>query len=299
MKAYYYILAILICRVIQAVCSKRTSNEINSIPHLIKYAVFSKLVSAAFALMLLLAEGATAKPTPLAIIISVASGLTLFACSYFSTYAMKSGTVSAVSMFGTAGLLMPLIFGFLAFGQRIKALQWVGVAVFFISSYLLLSNSKKMCSNYSLKTVVLLIGNLVANGSTMITQQLYTRYVPNGSVSLFSFVSFASVGMIGLAFLPTLKYKGADRKANSDTRLTKSLLICGALLAIASFVINQFATICTAFVSPVILFTVINGGGTIISTIVAAMLYQEKLNTRTITGVVLGILSLVMVKAFA
>lgn len=52
-----------------------------------------------------------------------------------------------------------------------------------------------------------------------------------------------------------------------------------------------------ATISPVILFTFINGGSTIIGAIVAAAVFKEKLTVKSVVGILLGIISLVVIKA--
>ena len=69
------------------------------------------------------------------------------------------------------------------------------------------------------------------------------------------------------------------------------------VLSTAVFIINQLATLATAIVSPVILFTFINGGSTIIGAVVAALMFKEKFATRSVTGIVLGVLALIIIKA--
>lgn len=175
-------------------------------------------------------------------------------------------------------------------------LQGVGTAIFFVSAWLLIKNSKNTYNGFSLKTLLLLIGTMLANGLTMLAQQMYTYYVPNGSISLFSFLSFGSVAAAGL---PTAFAMGKSEKYKSeDLKLGKTLYICGIALAAAVFVINQFATKLTALLPPVFLFTFINGGGTIISTLAAAAIYKEKLSVYSILGVIIGICSMIMIKLF-
>lgn len=148
--------------------------------------------------------------------------------------------------------------------------------MFFVSAFLLLKSSKDTYNNFSVKTVLLLIGTLVSNGGTMLMQQMFTHYLPDGDVTLFSFISFATVAVLGLPAILLIKPKQNNEGTTQENKLTKALIIYGIALAVALFIINQFATLCTVLVSPVILFTFINGGGTIISTIVAAILYKEK-----------------------
>ena len=220
-----------------------------------------------------------------------------FFSSFFSTYAMKSGTISLNSMFSTAGMLVPLIAGIFLFGEPIRPMQWAGVGVFMISACLLIGSSKDIFNGFSIKTFFLLIGSMLANGGTMLAQQMFTSYVPDGNITVFSFLSF---GIIALLTHITSFFMGRHKEAVGETKdkPSKTLIICAFFLAVAVFVINQLATLSTALVSPVILFTFINGGGTIISTIVAAIVYNERLTKKSVAGVVLGIISLVIVKMF-
>lgn len=298
--ATLYIGIILIFRVVQAIFNKRSSIEVKNIPMLIGYTSYKMSISAVLAFGLLLIAGNGIKIDFLTFVIGTFSGLSLFLSTFFGVYAMKSGTVSLNSMFGTAGMLVPLFAGIFLFGQPISIMQWVGVGIFFVSAFLLVKNSKQTYSNFSFKTMLLLIGSLFANGFTMFAQQLFTAYVPTGDVSAFSFVSFAVLALLGGIVFAVLSIKNNKKSAKEKESLkfTPILFVCGVALAVSVFVINQLATMSTLLVSPIILFTFINGGGTIISTVVAAILYKEKLTLNTILGVIIGVVSLVIIKMF-
>lgn len=293
---YFYLLSILIARVVQAIFSKRSSNEAKNIPITVKYTAYQYGISAVLGLLLLLTDISGIKINTATVIIALLSGISLFFSTFFSIYGMKSGTVSLVSMFGTAGLLVPVIAGVFLFGQKISLLQGIGMAVFFFSAWLLIKNSKNTYNGFTLKTFLLLAGTMLANGTTMLAQQMYTHYVPGGSISLFSFLSF---GIAAAASLPAaLLAEKSDKYGGQNISMGKTLYICGAALAMAVFVINQFATSLTALLPPVFLFTFINGGGTIISTLVAAGIYKERLSVYSISSVITGIASLIMIKLF-
>lgn len=293
-----YISIILLCRVAQAIYSKRSSNEIKNIPMLVGYTSFQNAVSAFLGLILILLTGAGLLADNLTVLIACFSGITLFFATFCNICAMKSGTVSLSSMFGTAGLLVPLIAGVFLFDSSIALMQWVGVALFFVAAWLLIGSSKKIYSNFSLKTMIFLVGAMLSNGGTMLAQQMFTAYVPDGDVSVFSFMSFGIIALLGGIMYLIMFKKNTSSESAEQIKFPKSLVWCGIILAVAVFIINQLATLATAFVPPVILFTFINGGGTIISTVVAAVMYKEKLSKRSVIGVLLGILSLVIIKLF-
>lgn len=289
-----YISIILMCRIVQHICGKNTSNAIKDISCFIQYCSYSNILSTIFGLLLIIIAGNGFRCNLTAFLISFFSGLMLAASSGFSLAAMKSGTVALTSLFATAGLLVPCITGIFLFGQPMTWGQWGGIALFFVAAYLLIGSSAKIYSGFSLKTLILLIGTMLANGFTMLSQQMFTFFVPGGDVSVFSFLSFGIVGVLML-ILACIPAKGETK---IQYRLSNKLLILGAVSAVAVFIINQLATLSTALVSPAILFAFINGGSTIIAAIVAAICFHEKLTLRSILGITIGVVSLIIIKAF-
>lgn len=290
-----YITAILLLRIVQALCNKNTSNEIRSIPMLLRYGVLKNILSAALGLILILYTRNTLHFQAMTVLFAAFAGLSLLLGSFFSIYAMKSGTVSLNSMFATAGMILPIFAGALLFHKPISPLQIVGLGLFFISAYLLIVSSRETYATFSAKTFLLLIGTLLANGCTMLAQQMFTQYVPDGDVSLFSCLTFSMSALLSWGIY-LLRYR---KKPTEDAGFSRSLILCGCALAVAAFVINQFVTVLTKSVAPVVLFTIVNGGDTIISTIVAAVVYRERLGKRSVVGIILGVFSLVLIKLFA
>ena len=289
-----YISIILMCRVVQHICGKNTSNSITGISCFIQYCSYSNILSAILGLLLILVVKNGFNCNLSTFLISCFSGIMLAASSGFSLAAMKSGTVALTSLFGTAGILVPCIAGIFLFGQPMSWGQWGGIALFFVAAYLLIGSSAKIYSGFSLKTFLFLVGAMLSNGFTMLAQQMFTFYVPNGEVSVFSFLSFGVVGVL-LLILACIRTKGEQKV---QYKLSPKLLVLGAVSSVVVFIINQLATLSTSLVPPAILFGFINGGSTIIAAIVAAVCFREKLTLRTIFGIAIGVISLIIIKAF-
>lgn len=289
---YVYIAAILFARVIQAVFNKRSSNKISGVCMSFRYISYQYAISALLGLVLLFFETG-GKPDVLTLLISALSGISLFFSSLFGIYGMKSGTVSLVSIFSTAGLIIPIAAGVFMFDRPISLMQGVGVGIFFISAWLLIKSSRSIYGNFSFKTLLLLLGAMAANGITMLAQQMYTYYAPNGSISMFSFISFGLASVFGavMSFI-------VPNNEKQELKIEKDLIICGIALAGAIFVINQFVTALTVSLPPVLLFTLVNGGGTVISAVTAAVMYKERLSVASVAGIIAGVISLIIIKAF-
>lgn len=289
-----YITIILCCRVVQHLYGKKASMMVDTISETLHYNGFRQCVSAVLALGLILVGGKGFIINSQTVALSVLSGVMLAASMSFSLYAMKTGMVSLVSLFGTAGMIIPCLAGVFLFDTPIMPMQWVGFALFMLAAYLMIMGSKQTVRGFSIKTLLLLLGVMFAEGFTMMAQQMFTQYVPDGDVSVFSFLSFGILGLVMLAALPLFKGKSKEKMPP----MPKSLKMYGIILAIAVLIINQLATKATAFVPPVILFTFINGGSTVIAAIVAAIVYKEKLQVRSVIGIVLGVTSFIIIKAF-
>lgn len=288
-----YIGIILLFRVAQHICNKKTSNRLTAPTMLLKYCSFRNLLSAFFGIILILFSGNGFKCDLTTFFISLFSGLMLTASTGLGLVVLKSGTVALSSMFGTAGMLIPCIAGIFLFNEPMSLGQCGGMLVFFVAAYLLISSSKKIYNGFSLKTFLLLLGVLFAEGFTMLSQQLFAYLRPNGDVSVFSFLSFGTSGIIMTAasfFTPKTK------ENNSNVKLTSDVFILGTILSVAVFLINQFATLAAAIVQPVVLFTFINGGSTIIGSVVAAIFFKEKMTAKSIIGIILGVIALIIIK---
>lgn len=302
---WLYIFIIMLMRVVQSVFSKKASASVPSSANgYISYTLYSKVLASAFALILFLIDvfrGVTIQNVGLTALYASLSGCALAITSLCSLYALSTGTMALSSLFGTAGLLIPAIAGIFMFDEILSVWQWVAMAIFMVGAYLLIGSSKAIFGKFSLKTFFVLLLSLVMNGATMLLQKVFGMTVEGGNVSLFSLLSFASGAALLAISLIIIKAKNAvsAKKLGIDRPhevFPKSLYLFGLALAFALFVINQLATLSTPLISAVVLFAIINGGATLISAIVGAVMYKEKLTVRSIVGLILGIGALILIK---
>ena len=80
--------------------------------------------------------------------------------------------------------------------------------------------------------------------------------------------------------------------------LSKKLYLFGALLAAAIFTINLLVTVLARTVESVVLFTVSSAMSIIITSVVGAVFFKEKLTLRNIFGIVLGIGAVLIINFF-
>jgi drug/metabolite transporter (DMT)-like permease len=108
---------------------------------------------------------------------------------------LKVTTLVVNQIFSVGALIIPCIVGIFFFNEPMSIWQWLGVLLFAIAMYFMVSETKvkqdKKKGRFSLKTILLLLLTLFAGGGTMVAQKAFAVVVPNGSVVTYSFLMFA------------------------------------------------------------------------------------------------------------
>jgi drug/metabolite transporter (DMT)-like permease len=209
-------------------------------------------------------------------------------------------------MFSVGALCIPCIAGIFFFDEPMSLWQWVGLALFIVAMYFMVSPTKKETKDISkkttVKTIVMLVLTLIAGGGTMVAQKAFAKIVPNGSAAMYSFLTFALNAIMlyacyGVIRLPQKKKivnvgEGEERKSEA---LSKLLWICGFILAFAIFVINMLVTELGKSVDSAVLFSVSYAISIIITILVGAIYYKEKITSKCMIGILLCIGALAII----
>ena len=296
MLEYTYLLIILLLRLPQTLFNKRSSGIVEGAPAYFAYGAYRYLLSGGMALVLLLIAGGFSGVSPKALAISAIGAIALGSNLFFGLEALKDGAMVLASMASSAGLLLPCIFGVFMFDEPMSPMQLIGILLLIFSGWLLIGYSKKLKGSFTPRTMLLLLGSMLSNGFTMVAQKMFSKYLPDVSVSVFSFLAFGLVGVgmcIGLFPQLTKKEKHEEIK-----KLPKALWFYGAGLSTILLIINQLATIAAKVIPSAIMFPINDGGATIITALTGAVVFKEKLTPRSVAGLVLGIAALIVINLF-
>ena len=303
---FFFIIGLM--RVIQKVCSKKVSNQIEG-PAYLHYGGYYQLIAAALSLIALLYYGFSGLNTTMVLCsIGMAAFITLGL--FTEMQALKGASLILVQMFAAGSIVLSALFGhFFLDGQEMNVYQWLGLVVFLISIYFMVSQDKSKAEDeqeqpkkkISLKTLIMLILMFIAEGGMMIVQTVFGTLVKDGNTALFSFVMFAINALILYVcyLVKALFIHKPVRQVEKKLKfLPKTLLICGAFLAFALAVINILATELTAMVPAALLFSISNAIAIIVTMLVGGIVYKEKVGVKNIIGIVLCAVSLTVVGAF-
>lgn len=290
--AAFLILSIMAMRVIQSVFSKRTAIVMPSgVKVYVWYMAISKGFAAAFALITLILSGNFSGFNGWAVLIAACSGMFLTIASLCGIKALLGGTMTLQSVFSASGLIIPCVLGIFAFNEKLTAVHVACMGGVLVSMMLLIGASKNIMGGFSAKTLLFLIMSLVSNGMTMFCQKLFGMLFPDGNVAMFSLLTFlipSAVLFISLIFIPN---------DENRTKFPKKLVHYAIYQAFAVFVIQQFVTLLTPVMHSAVLFTLVNGSATIITAIVGALMYKEKITAKSALGIAVGVGALILINA--
>lgn len=296
MLEYSYFLIILLLRLPQNIFNKRSSGIVRGAPAYFAYGAYRYLLSGGMALVLLLFAGGFSGVSLKALAISAIGAVALGSNLFFGLEALKSGAMVLSSMAGSAGLLLPCVFGIFMFDEPMSLMQLFGILLLIFSGWLLIGYSKKLKGSFTPRTMLLLIGSMLSNGFTMVAQKMFSKYLPDVSVSVFSFLAFGLVGVgMCVGLVPQLTKK---EKREEIRELPKALWFYGAGLSTILLIINQLATIAAKVIPSAIMFPINDGGATIITALTGAVVFKEKLTARSVAGLALGIAALIVINLF-
>lgn len=295
MKDYIFLIIILLLRVPQNFSSKKTSGLVTNSQSYFLYGTYSYILAGLIAFVMLLFDGMSGFSLP-AVGISALGAVSLAVSLFCSIEALKSGVMVLAAMAGSAGLLLPCIAGIFMFNEPMRPMQFIGIALLIFSGWLLIGYSKEQTGSFTPRTLLLLIGSMLSNGSVMLAQKMFSKYLPDTSVSIFSFLTFGLIGIgMFIGLVPSLLSQSGRAKIAA---VPKPVFLYGTISSIILLTINQLATLAGRNVPSAIMFPINDGGATIITAITAAIFFKEKLTVRSVCGLILGIGSLIVINLF-
>ena len=280
-----YIVIILFCKLLQPLLNKKCSMELSDTSMFMKYMVIRQFAAAVIAFLLC---GFSVQADLQMLLFGAVFALCLTVCTYAGIAAMQGSAMVMVSLFETAGLLVPCIAGIFLFSEPLKTAHVIGVSGCIVSAFLL--SGGNVITKLSFKAWLLLLVCLLSNGGIMLTQKLFAIYLPDGNIAVFHFWGFLLSAVFSL-----LVYGFAGKQRALCSKITIKLGLYGVILSAAMLTISMLSTFVSGFVSAVVLFSMVNGGGLLLCTVVSAFVYKEKLTVKMLAGLFLGTVALMMI----
>ena len=215
------------------------------------------------------------------------------------TLAMNSGHMGITLLIQNSSLLIPSVFGMIAWGEKMTLFK--GLGIFFILALLALSvgddtTAAGSMRNWNKKRWMLLTGlSFFGNGMLGILQGLMSRASAETSSATFTFWTsiFSIIVAGGLYLFSRMRGQGVKLTRNKRDAAVFGGLIAGIGVGTAGG--NSFSIQALTQLPSLVFFPLRQGGLVLVMWLVGILLYREKVTRRGLIMLATGLLGLILI----
>lgn len=290
---YLFLLIALFAGTTKGYCGKRTSGYTSSIGDATLANIIRMLLCIVIGFVLILVTGDVGRliPNRNMLLISLLSGVATAVFVVTWLISVKKSAYMMLDIFLMLGVLIPLIASSIFFHEGIKVTQWLGIAVLFAAVTVMCSYNNSIKERLTPGALLLLIACGSANGIADFSQKLFTKCVPEGSAAVFNFYTYVFAALVLVIFFAVTRKQGES----IDGRNLKKIFGFILIMAICLFANSYFKTLASRHLSAVLLYPLNQGCALILSAVMAAVLFKEKLTAKAIVGMLTAFAGLLII----
>ena len=245
------------------------------------------------AAVILLCWGGFGASSVFTIVLGVAFGAVTALQGITNIAALQVGPMSYTSVIISFSTLISSLSGVMFFDESLGWAQIVGM-VLMLASFVLAAKSDVDEKKANLKWLFLCLIAFVATGGIGVMQKVHQSSEYRDELNAFLIIAFVSSAVL-CAFFAALMKRRESRFAEEKNGKRQVWLLLGIMIASGACVAvnNKFNLYLSGVMDSAVFFPIVNGGGLVLTTLAAVLLFKEKLSTKQWIGVVLGIASVV------
>lgn len=290
---YLFLSFALLSGLIKGYCGKKTSGYVEEYRDSVAANIIRMLLCVVIGFLMLFAQGETSllKTNTQTLLITLLSGVTtsLFVTSWLVS--VKSGAYMLVDVFLMLGVLVTTALSRIFFAEEIGLKRCIGLVVLFVAILIMCSYNNQIKKKIDLKSILLLVLCGGSNGLTDFSQKIFVKTVENGNPAVFNFYTYVFSAITLILILPIF-CKGNSKKIN--TASFKKISVYIAVMAICLFANSYFKTVAASYLSAAQLYPLNQGAALILSSVMAAVCFDEKPNGRSVLGLIIAFIGLLI-----
>lgn len=210
--------------------------------------------------------------------------------------ALKCGPMSYTTVITSFSTLITALSGAMFFGEHLGAIQIVGIALV-LASFVLAVKSEGEKKSAGTKWLILCIIAFVTTGGIGIMQKLHQSSDFKEELNAFLIISDLTAALICAVSAIILKSRDDRVAAEKPARNQKGMLILLAIMLLNGVCIalnGKFNLFLSGVMDSAVFFPTVNGGGLVLSTVAAVILFKERLTVKQWIGILLGTVAVVL-----
>lgn len=292
--AYLYLSIALLAGATKGYCGKRTSGRITGWygTMLTNFVRMLLCIVIGFGMVLVGGDLKGLLPDGKALLVYAISGISTSVFVVTWLVAVRTSAYVLMNVFLMLGVVVPMSLGSLCYGETIHWNQWVGLLVLLIATLILCSYNNGIKEKLTAKGFAVLLICGIANGITGFSQKMFQKEAIDAAASVFNFYTYV-ISALSLALVLLFVRRPAGEQG-------KPLAVRGVLgyvvvMAVSLFLNSYFMTLAAAGIPSAQLYPLDRGVSIILSGLMSAVFFKEKLTGKAITGLVLAFIGLLII----
>lgn len=217
---------------------------------------------------------------------SIVYGLLLFLAQGLYTLALKTGNTSVCALVYSFGFLIPTVAGSIFWSEPFGINQYIGLALAIATLFLTTSTEKR--EGVGKSYLLPLFGAALSSGGLGVMQKVQQSAAISDRTHGFLFYAFVVAFLISVVgFLTQRGTGGKPQKSFSVRSATAGICFGGA---------NYLNTVLAGKMASSIFFPVQNIGTLTLSVLLSVLIFKEKISRRKAAGLILGVVTILVLK---
>ena len=268
-----------------------TNNASGGLTAVFLYNAIVGVVSA----VILLAWGGIAQVSLFTLLLGLVFGLVTTVQTVTMLKALQIGPMSYTTLITSFSTLIPTLSGALFFDEKIEIAHIIGIVLMLISFFCAVekgTDEKKV----SVRWLVFCLIAFLCTGGIGVMQKIHQSSVYKDELNAFLVFAFA----VSFLFSSVMTVVCGKREKTALLPTTEQgkinwLLLGGLVLAGCTVAVNNKLNLyLSGVMDSAVFFPIVNGGGLVLTTLGAVLIFKEKLSIKQWCGVIIGILSVIL-----
>ena len=289
---YLFLCISLLAGAAKGFCGKKASGIVTGLRDSVLASILRMGLCVIIGLAIVICTGSTAHlyPNTVLLLTSALSGVStsIFVVSWLCS--VRKSAYMLVDVFLMLGVLVPILLGNICFSEQISGNQWLGIGILFCAVIVLCSYNNSIKAKLTLPALLLLALSGLTNGITDFSQKLFTNLLPETPASVFNFYTYVFAFITLSICLLFFKKEAAGRQQPFNK-------IFGYIpvMALCLFANSLFKTMAATHLDSVLLYPLNQGAALILSTLMSAVFFRERLNSKCVLGICVAFIGLLVI----
>ena len=233
------------------------------------------------------------------ILIALLSGAALSVNVVCWILSARRGAYVMIEVMMLFSVTIPLVFCMIVYGEPVTLLQWLGIALLFVATYIMTVYNSGLNGKMKVLDFAILVICVIASGTFDLTQKIFVKSDFGVDISVFNFYVYVfSALIISAALIAVLMRVRKKEGYVSPTVAVKRVWPYVVVMALGIFVYSYFKTASAEYLDAAKIYPVFLGASLLGTTVMSAIFFGERITPKSAFGMLLCAVSLVMINGF-